>query len=139
MKIPLKCGLTFTVDREDYARVCAYRWCLSGNKHIMRYTKGCNPKGVYLHHFLIGQPFKPLQTDHIDRNPLNNCKSNLRHVSRSVNSYNRDLRTNNTSGYAGVYRKRLKWRAIGYHGENLGHFASREEAVVARRAYETKH
>jgi hypothetical protein len=136
--IQLKCGATFTVDDEDFERVAAHRWCLSGNKHIMRYTKGENPLGVYVHHFIIGQPLKPWQTDHIDRNPLNNCKSNLRNVPQWLNSANRGLRTNNTSGKTGVYRKRDKWCARDYHSKSLGSFGTKEQAIEARREYEAK-
>lgn len=130
--------VAFTVDDEDFNRVTTYKWCLSGNNHIMRYTKGKNPLGVYLHHFLIGQPLKPRQTDHIDRNPLNNCKTNLRHVSRAMNSINRNIRSDNTSGKTGVFYDchRKQWRALGYNEEYLGRFNTKQRAIEVRRAYE---
>ena len=134
--IRLKCGAFLMVDDEDFDRVSTYKWCLSGNKHVMRYTKGDNPLGVYIHHFLIGQPLKPWQTDHIDRNPLNNCKANLRNAPRWVNSANRVSRADNTSGKTGVYRKKDRWCARNYHGKSLGSFPTKEQAIAARRNYE---
>ena len=133
----LKCGKTLLIDDEDYERVVAYKWCLSGNKHVMRYTKGKNPLGVYIHHFLIGQPLKPWQTDHIDQNPLNNCKDNLRNAPQSVNSINRRIRPDNTSGTVGVYWAKAKnrWIARGYKNEYLGTFKTKDAAIAARRNY----
>lgn len=125
----LKCGQKAIIDDKDFIRVAPYRWCLSGNKHVMRYE---DDKGIYLHHFLIGNPIKPLQTDHINRNPLDNRKSNLRHVPRSINSANRGLRADNTTGITGVYRQRNKWRAVNVQGIKKGGFSTKEQAAKWR-------
>lgn len=42
--------------------------------------------------------------DHIDRNPLNTRFSNLRDVTQSKNCFNARMKTNNTTGYQGVFR-----------------------------------
>lgn len=41
-------------------------------------------------------------TDHINQNPLDNRKANLRIVTNSKNLFNRGKNTNNTSGFKGV-------------------------------------
>lgn len=53
--------------------------------------------------------------DHIDRNPLNNQRSNLRLVDYSTNNRNKGMARNNSSGYKGVYYQKNMSRWIGYY------------------------
>ena len=75
--------------------------------------------------------------DHIDRNALNNRKSNLRKATRQENARNRSLSTNNTSGCTGVHfnKSHNRWVAgIGYNNKHirLGEFIDKADAIVAR-------
>ncbi len=49
----------------------------------------CNNKRIVMHHIILWKPKKPLVTDHINRNKLDNRKCNLRHCTQSVNNYNK--------------------------------------------------
>lgn len=53
------------------------------------------------------------EIDHIDRDRTNNKLDNLREVTRSCNTKNRDIQTNNNSGVTGVYqdKRTLSWVA----------------------------
>lgn len=78
--------------------------------------------------------------DHIDRNPLNNMRSNLRAATHESNSQNTSLYTTNTSGYRGVVfdENNGNWRAsITYKekgkskAKHLGSFTDKTEAAKA--------
>lgn len=76
--------------------------------------------------------------DHIDRNPLNNQKYNLRVVGKSENALNNSKQKNNTSGCRGVDfdKARNKWTArLKVGGVEVLHkrFYTIEEAVQARK------
>ena len=75
--------------------------------------------------------------DHINRNRSDNRISNLRSASQAENCQNKHLRSDNKSGYAGVYwcKNAQKWRAyIGADGKriSLGYFHEKGDAVVAQ-------
>jgi hypothetical protein len=74
--------------------------------------------------------------DHINRIRDDNRIVNLRMASRSLNRINSGLRSNNTSGFRGVfwYKTRNKWAAgIKVNGRrtHLGYFDSKVDAAVA--------
>lgn len=78
--------------------------------------------------------------DHIDGDKLNNCPDNLRDVPSVINSRNLALRSNNTSGYPGVYeRKPGKWSATIRRGalprKYLHGYSTAAAAHEARLAY----
>lgn len=113
-----------------------YKWC----KNSLGYFRATiAPKTrLFLHHFVLQQhviKFKNKDVDHIDRDPSNNNIKNLRVVRHQINSYNRGLFKNNTSGFKGVgYVKhnlknpwvaRIKVNGVLIH---LGYFKSKEEA-----------
>lgn len=86
-------------------------------------------------HRVILNPDDGMETDHIDRNKLNNQKSNLRQVTRSQNAINIGSRKGSSSNYNGVSfaKKYRKWTAhitIKGKQKNLGLFKSEIEAAI---------
>ena len=82
--------------------------------------------------------------DHINRNPLDNRKSNLRIVNNQQNSMNKGHQKRNTSGHKGVSwdKSRNKWYAyitVNYKLINLGRFNILEDAIKARKKAEIKY
>ncbi|MGV0964170.1 MAG: HNH endonuclease [Polynucleobacter sp.] len=74
--------------------------------------------------------------DHIDGDQLHNRIDNLRAVSQRTNMRNQRIRSNNTSGCMGVTQKGGRWQAriqTDAGRKYLGLFASKEEAIAARR------
>jgi hypothetical protein len=99
-----------------------------------------------LHGFLMKTP-KGMHTDHINGNKLDNRRANLRLVTPSINGLNRrGPNRGNSSGIRGVsYSPELSirspWRAqimVGRKQRHLGLFATKEEALAARRAAEVE-
>lgn len=62
-------------------------------------TKKSN--SIYMHKLILNTPQK-LQTDHIDRNKLNNQRNNLRTSTPAENQHNSKKSIRNKSGYKGV-------------------------------------
>jgi len=67
----------------------------------------------YFHNLAMRHILTKITVDHINRNGLNNCKSNLRLVDQRIQSINCGIKSNNTSGVMGVsyYKKSKHWVA----------------------------
>src|SRR5574341_695331 len=146
IKIPLTKGYTTIIDAVD-ADLAQYKWYAfengSGAYYARRKIGGRkNTIALLLHRVvlerILGRELKTdEQCDHIDCNPLNNCRSNLRLATQSQNNWNQRRNAVNKSGYKGVtwQKNRSKWAAyIKVHGKNryLGLFDTAKEAYEAR-------
>lgn len=127
-------GESFLIDFEDFEKVSNYFWS---------YTKGYAIKSENrqpMHRFILGlgsEDRYKVEVDHINRNRLDNRKSNLRVVTRQENMYNKSEYKNNTSGVRGVKwnKARQKWQVqINFDKKriHLGMFTDLEEAKQAR-------
>lgn len=141
-KIPLSgnhgAGLYAIVDDDDFSRLSKHSWCMDvgGGYPMTRYKT----KAYRMHKMVLPAP-KGMYTDHINRNKLDNRKSNLRVVTNSQNMLNTGLYSNNTSGHKGVtYSNRDKrWIAqakLNYRNIILGRFKDKEDAIDARKRWE---
>jgi len=138
MEIPLTRGLFALVDDADFdAIVAAGKWHAKPDWNTFYASRACARQGgkqrhISMHTFLTGWGY----VDHVNGNGLDNRRENLRPADDSKNAMNRRMRSDNTSGFKGVSRHRLKWRAeIRVSGQliNLGTFATPQEAA---RAYD---
>ena len=95
------------------------------------------PAHVLAWFYMTGR-WPPIRLDHADTVGSNNSWGNLRLATQSQNLANAVLRSDNTSGFKGVYwnKTRKKWIAqicIAGKPVYLGRFNTKEEAVSARR------
>lgn len=80
-------GTEFYFDKEDYDKIKNHSWHKLSTGYIASNIKG---KYTRLHRFILNVvDLKNEKVDHINRNPLDNRKSNLRLVSDSKNNLNR--------------------------------------------------
>ena len=119
------------VDDEDFEKINSSKWCYSGG-YAMRM---CNGKMTQMHRVILDTPIG-FDTDHINRNKLDNRKDNLRIATRSQNSYNKPVMAKSISGYKGVslFKRTGKWTAQicpNYKKIHLGYFNTPIEAAVA--------
>lgn len=123
------------IDLDDVEKVKQYKWRLS---------KGyAHNDTISLHRFIMNCPSN-MVVDHINRNPLDNRKCNLRICTQQQNSMNRNVQSNNTSGITGVsWNKRTnKWLVrIKLNGKTkcLGYFKNLEEAKKVREQAEIEY
>lgn len=80
-------GQNVYIDPEDVEELSKYSWSIGIDGYAQAKIDG---KMVRLHEFLLGKFRGPgLVIDHINRDPLNNRKENLRIVSKRQNALNR--------------------------------------------------
>lgn len=135
-------GVQAIIDADDVEKVCKYKWCLVNGTRIATLLK--TKKWLSLSHLIMDhKSCRQIQVDHINRNPLDNRKSNLRICKESENYRNRGVYSTNTSGYKGVSFRHQdnKWEAyiwLNYKKIGLGLFSTKEEARMVREAASKK-
>lgn len=134
-------GNEFYFDIEDYDIIVNYHWYEAesyDNYHYLSAWDNVNKKQIKLHYLIAGKYY-----DHIDRNPLNNRKSNLRKATHKENLRNQSRSTRNTSGVVGVgwYERYNKWRAYIKTNKRItiGYFENKDDAIRARLNAEVKY
>lgn len=133
-------GQLVLMDVEDALKFVGVSLFVSSHGYLKSQRKG--DAGAYIHR-LIMDPGEGMVVDHINGNPLDNRKSNLRVCSQAENTRNARLRTNNKTGVRGVYWDKCRelWAAkISANNKTitLGRFATIEEATYARRSAENR-
>ena len=122
------------IDIEDYDKAKNIKWSIGGRGYVTHGRRnGINFK---LHRIVLGLSKSNKNPDHINGNPLDNRKSNLRICTQHQNTCNNKIPKNNTSGYKGVTwdKSRKKWAALikfNYKSIHLGRFEDKLKAVLA--------
>ena len=154
-------GEPFAVSPEDVEWVTQRSWAINSRGYLLANIGG---RSIYLHHAVMAryapsppgagprESFKSVMElaalpptppgwvrDHRDRDPLHNCRGNLRWVSFQENSLNAGRPASSQSGYRGVYPKLKHGRWVYVvHLKCLGrtvHIGYFKDPAVAARAY----
>jgi hypothetical protein len=129
--IPLSKGQFAKVDDEDYDWLIPLKWHLSSN------GRAVHSPGILMHRIVIQAP-KGWQVDHINHDPLDNRKENLRLVLSVQNMMNRKPRHDKKVIYKGVYQNIIN--GITYYKatitnngrrELIGYFKNDRHAAMA--------
>lgn len=132
-------GEEILVDDEDYESLNQHVWCISARGYVVRNIRhplDPSKKSIErMHRRITGLEFgDPRVADHINRNTLDNRRSNLRVCLQSENMRNVKLRADNTSGCKGVcfHKPSGLWHAL-IHVDgrriSLGYFGLKEDAI----------
>lgn len=135
-ELELTSGVRVLVDDEDLIRLSMFKWQFDGKRVSRKVSYEINIP-------ISNQIFEKfgVMFDHINRNPLDNRKVNLRECTRSQNMANKLKRVhkNHTSKYKGVSLfSNGKFRATILHRRrqiSLGYFTNEEDAA---KAYDMK-
>lgn len=140
-KIPLTKGKYALVDDIDYEHLSQWKWYYLSSGYAVRDQHINKKKFNFLMHRVIMNTPKNMDTDHINHNPLDNRRKNLRIVTTSQNLFNTSIRSDNTSGYKGVSwsKSAKKWWALIWKDKkhhSLGYYDNLEDAISARKSGE---
>lgn len=132
------------IDTADFELVSSIpdRWSIQkGGYRLYAVSNVIQPDGSLqstpLHRFVL-QPPKGVNVDHINRDGLDNRRSNLRLDTNNKNSSNTKLSKRNKSGYRGVCWSKVakKWHCQISHKNTVHYLGLYSDAEEAARAYD---
>ena len=138
VRVYIKDNIISLFDREDYYKYFKdHRLCIDKRGYVVRGQ-------IKVHRLIMNVNDPKLTIDHINGNPLDNRKTNLRICTQSNNCKNKSINSNNKSGIVGVYfdNRTQKWVAnikVNYKKINLGYFNTLDEAAKMRKEAEEKY
>ena len=127
----------FFFDLNDYELICGYVWhedtTASGYSSVRTTKRG--------KHIRMSTVLGYKYCDHINRDPFDNRRRNLREADKRSNAVNHNLPKNNTSGTCGIswLKNVSKWEAYIWNNckkKRIGLFENKEEAISARKRAE---
>lgn len=141
--IKLTRGKRCKVDDDLFDFLNQWKWYFSGNYAVRGVRRKSVKNGyitIMMHNSINNTP-QGFETDHINRDKLDNRRENLRSATRAENRYNMELRADNKSGQRGVswYKQTNRWVARGsVNGKltTLGYFKDIKDAIHCRLQHE---
>lgn len=127
------------VDKEDYEVLNNYKWKFSGDGMRRWASKNGKQFGILMHRVIMNCP-DGKEIDHINRDPLDNRKINLRITNRQGNCWNTGPMLNKTSKYKGVHwnTKRKRWIAKIYKNKKSYQIGVYRDEIFAAGKYDER-
>ena len=129
-------GVVLQFDLDVADKVIDHAWTVDAWGYAVT---SIDRKNVKMH-ILLGRK----NHDHVNRNRLDNRFENLRQCSQQENTRNCSIRSNNTSGFIGVFwnKQKNKWyakiRIDKDEDKFLGYYNKKEDAIKARLKAESE-
>jgi hypothetical protein len=142
IEVPLANGRGVAlVDAEDAESVLRYRWCLHPRGYAQARIDG---RLVLMHRLVLGLTSGDrVDTDHRNRDKLDNRRANLRTCTRSQNMQNTAARGGSSAHWGVSFCKQTqRWRAVHkVDGRyvHIGRFDTEQEAAAAASAFRERH
>lgn len=137
-RIPLTQGKFALVDEGDFEYLSQLKWWIAKGGYAISWDR-VRKKTVLMHRLLLDCP-KNLYVDHINGDKLDNRRSNIRVATKADNNRNVGRRSNNKSGYKGVYLDRQRGLFVAdirFRGKTL-HLGRYRTILEAARVYNRK-
>jgi hypothetical protein len=145
-EIKLTQGKIALVDDDDFEWLNQWKWHYSKTK-----TSSCVRRSVWknpderMHRLIMGlKSSDKREVDHINGNPLDNRRENLRICNKAQNQWNAKIRKDNKTGFRGVryrpeidkYISQIKLNKQCYY---LGCYSNKIDAAIAYNNFAIKH
>jgi hypothetical protein len=137
--IPLTKGKSVMIDKVD-EHLKNFKWFYQNGYAVKNTHLNGKHKIAFMHHAILGQPINKMEVDHINGNPLDNRRSNLRIISHRQNCLNRRIHRSSgmkSSKYPGVYwhKENKKWVSRFKFRDKYIHVGSFKDEKCAYDAY----
>ena len=136
-RIPLTQGKFTLVDDQDFDLVSRFSWYTMRSYETLFYARAVlsGRSRIFMHRLILDAP-NGLVVDHVNRDGLDNRRTNIRICTMSENMRNQTRHRDGSSKFKGVSwdQDRGKWRAsLRVNGKtyNLGRYFSEEKAAMA--------
>lgn len=139
-EIKLSKGYVAIVDDDDYERLSHYKWYCNQGYATRTIKENGRRRGELMHRAIIKAPIG-MDIDHINRNPLDNRKCNLRVATRSQNNANKVQREGSFKGacWRPIPRRWKAYIKVDHKQIHLGYFSNAIDAAKAYNAAALEH
>lgn len=130
--IKLSNGGEALVDELDYNLLSKWSWHRNRDGYANRST---GKSSMSMHRQIMNPPIG-LDVDHINRNRLDNCRSNLRVATRTINNLNRPIDSRNKLGHNGISLTSCGTYRVRIGKTDYGRCKTLKEAIIKRKMME---